>query len=71
MTHLNTYTDPVYKHRLGGYGQRYGENPETTQINGWFTINEREGKFAFSSNLVDKVIILEYISDGLAYTLQT
>ena len=62
---LNTYTDPVYKTL---YGQRYGENPETTQINGWFTINEREGKFAFSSNLVDKVIILEYISDGLAYT---
>ena len=61
---LDTYTDPVYKTL---YGQRYGENPETTQINGWFTINEREGKFSFSSNLVDKVIILEYISDGLAY----
>ncbi len=55
------------KHRLG-VGQRFGLNPETTQINGFFTINEREGKFAFSSDLVDKVIILEYISDGLAYT---
>lgn len=62
---LDVYTDPVYKTL---YGQRYGENPETTQINGWFTINEREGLFSFSSNLVDKVIILEYISDGLAYT---
>ena len=62
---LDTYTDPVYKTL---YGQRYGENPETTQINGWFTINEREGLFSFSSNLVDKVIILEYISDVLAYT---
>jgi hypothetical protein len=62
---LDTYTDPVYKTL---YGQRYGENPEITQINGWFTINEREGLFSFSSNLVDKVIILEYISDGLAYT---
>ena len=62
---LDTYTDPVYKTL---YGQRYGENPETTQINSWFTINEREGLFSFSSNLVDKVIILEYISDGLAYT---
>ena len=62
---LDTYTDPVYKTL---YGQRYGENPETTQINGWFTINEREGKFSFSSNLVDKIILLEYISDGLAYT---
>jgi len=62
---LDVYTDPVYKTL---YGQRYGENPETTQINGWFTINEREGLFSFSSNLVDKIIILEYISDGLAYT---
>lgn len=62
---LDTYTDPVYKTL---YGQRYGENPETTQINGWFTINEREGLFSFSSNLVDKIILLEYISDGLAYT---
>ena len=61
----DTYTDPGYKLL---YGQRYGSNPETTQINGWFTINEREGLFSFSSNLVDKVILLEYISDGLAYT---
>lgn len=59
--------DNFSKHRLG-VGQRFGLNPETTQINGFFTINEREGKFAFSSDLVDKVIILEYISDGLAYT---
>ena len=58
--------DDFSKHRLG-VGQRFGLNPETTQINGFFTINEREGKFAFSSDLVDKVIILEYISDGLAY----
>lgn len=50
-----------------GKGQRYGLNPETTQVNGFFTINEREGKFSFSSDLVGKVIILEYISDGLAY----
>jgi hypothetical protein len=57
--------DPGYRTLVG---QRFGANPETTQINGWFTINEREGKFSFSSNLVDKIIILEYISDGLAYT---
>ena len=59
--------DDFSKHRLG-VGQRFGLNPETTQINGFFTINEREGKFAFSSDLVDKIIILEYISDGLAYS---
>ena len=36
-------------------------------MNGWFTINHREGKISFSSDLKDKIIILEYISDGLSY----
>jgi len=53
------------------YGQRYGLNPETSQKNGWFTINEREGKFSFSSDLVGRIIILEYISDGLSYEEDT
>ena len=48
-------------------GQRYGLNPPTSQKNGWFTINEREGTFAFSSDLANKLIIIEYISDGNAY----
>lgn len=47
------------------YGQRYGLNPETTQVNGFFTINERTGSFNFSSDLSGKIIVLEYISDGL------
>jgi len=47
------------------YGQRYGATPETTQVNGFFTINERTGSFSFSSDLSGKVIVLEYISDGL------
>ena len=51
--------------------RRYGLNPETSQFNGWFTINEREGKFSFSSSLKGATIILEYISDGLAYDLDT
>ena len=50
-------------------GQRYGLNPETSQRNGWFTINEREGKFSFSSDLANRLIALEYISDGNAYDL--
>ena len=48
-------------------GQRYGLQPETAQINGWFTINERNGKMSFSSDLANKLIVLEYISDGLGY----
>jgi hypothetical protein len=52
-------------------GQRYGLNPETSNMNGWFTINNREGKISFSSNLVGSLIIFEYISDGLAYDADT
>ena len=48
-------------------GQRYGLQPEEAQVNGMFTINERLGTFSFSNELVGKLIILEYISDGLAY----
>jgi len=53
------------------YGQRYGLSPEVAQSNGWFTIDEREGKFSFSSNLAGQLIILEYISDGLSNDLDT
>jgi len=49
------------------FGQRYGLQPETAQVNGWFTINEKSGKMSFSSDLAQKLIILEYISDGLGY----
>ena len=52
-------------------GQRYGMNTSLANINGVFMINEREGKISFSSDLVDCVILLEYISDGLAYDLDT
>jgi hypothetical protein len=49
------------------YGQLYGIEPQYAQVNGWFNPNYREGKMSFSSNLVGKLIVLEYISDGLAY----
>ena len=69
-----SYTDQMYNEGVYdfgweklAYGQRYGLDPQTSQSNGWFQINEREGKFTFSSNLVGKLIVLEYISDGLAY----
>jgi len=54
-----------------GYGQLYGLQPELANANGWFTINEREGKFSFSADLVDKIILLQYISDGLSNDLDT
>ena len=53
------------------YGQRYGLNPVTSQKNGWFTIDQRRGVFAFSGDLNGKLITLEYISDGLAYDVDS
>jgi hypothetical protein len=55
----------------GAYGRRYGGDPQHMNFNGTFTINERENKFSFSSDLVGSLIILEYISDGLAYDMDT
>ncbi len=55
----------------GFYGQRYGGDPVNMQMNGWFNIDEKRGTFNFSSDLSGKLIILEYISDGLAYDEDT
>ena len=52
-------------------GQRYGMDTANANFNGTFIINEREGKISFSSELVGSLILLEYISDGLAYELDT
>jgi hypothetical protein len=57
-----------YAWGYGGYfGQRYGLDPTLTQGNGWFTISERTNSFAFSSNLANQLVVIEYVSDGLAY----
>jgi hypothetical protein len=53
------------------WGQRYGLDPVTSNMNGWFNIDRRENKFSFSSDLVNQLVILEYISDGLAYDMDS
>lgn len=66
--------DPNGNYYTGYYrnmGQRYGLEPQYANFNGVFTINEREGKMSFSSDLLGALIIFEYISDGLAYELDT
>lgn len=47
------------------YGGRYGLSPELAQTNGYYFINESQGTISFSSNLVDKIVNIHYISDGL------
>ena len=60
------YWQNYYNNALG---QRYGLNPATSQRNGWFIVDDRRGQFGFSSDLKDKLITVEYISDGNAYDL--
>ena len=68
----NALANGLYGNGVGyGYGGMYGLDPQYANTNGWFTINDKEGKFSFSSNLVDKLIVLEYISDGLSSSLDT
>ena len=52
-------------------GGLFGMDPQYANINGYFSINDRENKISFSSNLVGKLIVLEYVSDGLAYDLDS
>ena len=74
---LDNFQDFAYWWNLYGFdgnfntGRLYGSDPQTSQINGWFSINHREGKMSFSNDLADKLIVLEYISDGLATDLDT
>ena len=46
-------------------GQRYGLDPQFSQNNGSFFIDDVTGKIFFSSNLSKKIITLKYISDSL------
>jgi len=55
----------------GNLGRQYGMDPQFAQSNGYFNLNEREGKISFSSALVDKLIVFEYVSDGLASDMDT
>ena len=46
-------------------GQRYGLDPQHSQNNGSFFIDNMRGKIHFTSNLSGKIVILKYISDSL------
>ena len=59
------FSNADHNNSVIGLGRRYGSNPETTQVNGVFVIDELNGQFGFSSNLSGKVITIKYISDGL------
>lgn len=56
------YDDDVFAFNMG---QRYGLDPEYSQINGSFYIDDKKGNIHFSSNISGKTVILDYISDSL------
>tara|TARA_B110000211_G_scaffold17400_1_gene18136 strand:- start:19964 stop:20839 length:876 start_codon:yes stop_codon:yes gene_type:complete len=46
-------------------GQRYGLDPQHSQVNGSYYIDDAGGKIHFSSNINGKTVTLRYISDSL------
>tara|TARA_R110000868_G_scaffold828_5_gene6255 strand:- start:428 stop:1336 length:909 start_codon:yes stop_codon:yes gene_type:complete len=54
--------DWFFGYRLG---QRYGMNPEDSNINPKFSINKSSGIIDFSSGVENSFIIIEYVSDGM------
>lgn len=55
-------SDLMSEHFLG---RRYGLNPENSQSNGVFFIDQIKGLIHFSSDMVNRIVTLKYISDGL------
>jgi hypothetical protein len=71
---MNLYPNGWYGYNWGYggfYGQAYGLDPQYSNYNGTYSINDREGKINFSSDLVGTIVVFEYISDGLAYDMDS
>jgi hypothetical protein len=71
---MNLYPNGWYGYNWGYggfYGQAYGLDPQYSNYNGTYTINDREGKINFSSDLVGTIVVFEYISDGMAYDMDS
>ena len=56
---------PVDSPSPGHLGQRFGMNTATTNHNGSYVIDKNQGFIMFSSNLAEKNIVIEYVSDGM------
>ena len=69
--YVNAYNIQGEPSEFDGFGERqsasYGLDTKRANVNGTFVISKREGKMRFSSDLPEKTIVLEYISDGLEY----
>jgi hypothetical protein len=61
----DTLNDSAYSFAYGG---RYGMDTANSTINGTYNINKKLGVVRFSSDSVGKLIVMEYITDGLSNT---
>lgn len=52
--------------RLASFSNRYGAEPELSNLNGVFTIDEVGGQFGFDSSMSGRTITIKYVSDGMA-----
>ena len=52
--------------KKGNNGQRYGLDPQYMQSNGVFFIDPIQVLIRFSSDMVNRIVTLKYVSDGLA-----
>lgn len=61
----NTYNKPAAKFHFMQTGQQ--AFMDTSEISPWgeFVVDERRGTIGFSTNLVDREVVIEYISDGI------
>ncbi len=62
----NIYARPYKKYEFDNSSQRTLDTSQLSKY-GEFTIDERRGKIGFSSDLSDREIVLEYVSDGLEF----
>jgi len=64
-----TPTDNQNQYDDGTYdlvqGERYGIDPQHSQVNGSYYIDDNTGLIHFSSNISGKTVVLNYISDSL------
>tara|TARA_R110001606_G_scaffold136685_2_gene274362 strand:- start:11354 stop:12466 length:1113 start_codon:yes stop_codon:yes gene_type:complete len=64
-----TVTDDInYDTKIydSNFGRRFGINPDSANANGYYFIDEEKGKINFSSNVNSKLVVVQYVSDGLA-----
>ncbi len=48
------------------YGKRYGIDPVHATVNGHYILDEEHGTIGFTSDFTDRLVIVKYVSDGLA-----